>query len=319
MKKIVLLSMSFFGYEEIIRTKIEELGNKCQLVKSEPRFSMFDSLCKKFDKNRYVSKTLFYIHNVVKEIHECDELIIIFSPNLSQEAIAVFRKKFPKVNVTYYIWDSVNNFPNVLKIAKGCDRVLSFDRNDCMKYGFEFLPLFYSDNTKLECKKEFDYSMIFSIYPSKVKNYEMLRKAIPKSKIGYTHIYVPSKMFYYYQLFYPVFRAVKHSDVKSYALPKETVYDTFRKSLVTIDCPLESQSGLTMRTFEALSMGIKLVTTNKDIANYNFYSSDNIFIVDKEHNEIPDEFFNSPFDYSYDMSDYSLESFVNRLMGNAKR
>ena len=73
-----------------------------------------------------------------------------------------------------------------------------------------------------------------------------------------------------------------------------------------------------MRTFEALSLGIKIVTTNKDIVNYDFYNPQNIFIVEDENTLIPEDFFDTPFDNSFSMKGYSINQFVIKLLAEVK-
>lgn len=314
MKKVIFLSMKFFNYEETISQSISKKGFQCQLMYSEPEYSFFDSLIKKVDKDWFLKKTEKYILSKLNDINECDYLIINFSPNLSDKSVELFRRKFPNIKIIYYIWDSVDNFPNVLNIANCCDKVYSFDRHDCKEYGYTFLPLFYSPINSHENKeKKYDYSMIFSIYPKKVSNYLLLKNALPDKKIAFKHIFVPKKMYYYYKSFFKEFKVLKKKDVKFYSLSRKKVYDIFESSKVTIDCPLTNQRGLTMRTFEALSLGIKIVTTNEDIINYDFYNENNIFVVKNKEDVVTEEFFDLPFDYSNSMEKYSIDNFVKRL------
>ena len=55
------------------------------------------------------------------------------------------------------------------------------------------------------------------------------------------------------------------------------------------------QVGLSFRIFEALGHRKKLITTNKDIVNYDFYHPQNILVVDENTIEIPEEFVTSPY------------------------
>lgn len=315
MKKAILLCNAFFGYEETLRYEIEKYGYDCLLINSEPKFNLVDAMRNKINKQHYIHKTQKYIKETIKTVSECDLLIIVFSPKLSSQALSIFRKKFPKIRIVYYIWDSVANFPNVLDIASAADEVFSFDKTDCKRFGYKFLPLFYSESKDSKCKVVYDYSMVFSIYPKKITNYLKLKEALPRQLNGKKHIYCSKKMFYYYKLFYKNFRLIQRNEIAFNTLERENVYSIFKQSRVTIDCPLESQHGLTMRTFEALSLGIKIVTTNKDIMNYDFYSSDNIFVIDKSTKEIPLSFFKTPFNTSTcDISDYSISAFVSKLL-----
>ena len=52
---------------------------------------------------------------------------------------------------------------------------------------------------------------------------------------------------------------------------------------------------MSFRVFEALGHRKKLITTNKDIVNYDFYHPQNILVLDKEKMEIPEDFVFSPY------------------------
>ena len=56
-----------------------------------------------------------------------------------------------------------------------------------------------------------------------------------------------------------------------------------------MDSPQEGQTGLTIRVIEALGAKKKIITTNKDVKNYDFYSENNVYIYDGSFD------FSSPF------------------------
>jgi len=49
---------------------------------------------------------------------------------------------------------------------------------------------------------------------------------------------------------------------------------------VVLDVQKKGQSGLTFRPFEALGLNKKLITTNPNIKEYDFYNPSNISIID---------------------------------------
>jgi hypothetical protein len=53
------------------------------------------------------------------------------------------------------------------------------------------------------------------------------------------------------------------------------------QSKVILDIAHPAQSGLTMRTIELIGMQKKIITTNDDIVNYDFYHPNNILIVNR--------------------------------------
>jgi hypothetical protein len=59
--------------------------------------------------------------------------------------------------------------------------------------------------------------------------------------------------------------------------------------------PHHNQSGLTIRTFEEIGLNKKLITTNENVKNYDFYNSNNIFIVNKGNLHLLDNFIRLPY------------------------
>ena len=92
-----------------------------------------------------------------------------------------------------------------------------------------------------------------------------------------------------------------------------------KKSRCILDFPYACQEGLTMRTIEALGAKCKLITTNKNIIQYDFYNEKNIYIIDPITMNLPDEEFilseyeDIPNDmYLY----YSLDSWIEWLISS---
>ncbi len=90
---------------------------------------------------------------------------------------------------------------------------------------------------------------------------------------------------------------------------------------VILDLPHPLQNGLTMRTIEAIGANKKLITTNEDIKNYDFYDEDNICILDKENITIEKDFFEKPYKkISKDIKNkYSLDSWIEDVFINVQR
>ncbi|TAM33422.1 MAG: hypothetical protein EPN68_01485 [Rhodanobacter sp.] len=101
-------------------------------------------------------------------------------------------------------------------------------------------------------------------------------------------------------------------------LPQEEVRGIIAQSDVVLDIQHPAQYGLTIRTLEVLGAGKKLVTTNAEIKNYDFYNENNIVIIDRKSPSIPDEFFQRTYQPVADhiIGRYSINGFLGGLIGN---
>ena len=75
------------------------------------------------------------------------------------------------------------------------------------------------------------------------------------------------------------------------------------------------QQGLTFRVFEAMGFRKKLITTNADIVNYDFYNANNIFVWTEDSKEIPDAFFETDYEELPEeiFKKYSLENWLKTI------
>jgi hypothetical protein len=75
------------------------------------------------------------------------------------------------------------------------------------------------------------------------------------------------------------------------------------------------QRGLTMRTMEVLGAGKKLITTNKEIRCYAFFSADRIMMIDRKNPSLEPGFFEddgAPLSRDV-ISQFSIRHWVNEI------
>ena len=95
------------------------------------------------------------------------------------------------------------------------------------------------------------------------------------------------------------------------------VINRIAQSKTILDFVVEGQKGITLRPMEAIFHSKKLITNNKDVMNYNFYNSDNVFILGHDSLEKiegflnKNEFKNIPQEI---LNEYLFESWLNRFL-----
>lgn len=318
MKNLLLFMTDFYGYNDDIISEIKSQGYDVTWFLDKIKVTQLDRIYGKFNKKYIENKFDKYFEKCLEDVKEknFDEILIIFGAAFIKERhINLLREKFPKVPIVYYAWDSVDNFPNIEVLLKLADYSYTFDPRDSEKYNTNFLPLFYVKKDSANSKNEYDVSTVMSFYVEKSGNLNMILNCLPEEISKNIYLRLRDK-FYYYRLL--LFKKKKIEKIKQYfkydSLKREEVFEIFENSKAVLDCPLPKQRGLTMRTFEVLAMNHKLITTNENIKEYEFYSPDNIFVVNKETKEIPSDFFETEFNMQYSISDkYSLKNFVKTL------
>ena len=75
------------------------------------------------------------------------------------------------------------------------------------------------------------------------------------------------------------------------------------------------QDGFTMRTFETLGAGKKLITTNKNILNEPFFNSNYIAVTDPEHFDVDLNFINNyTYKWNPEIENYSISNWAKRVV-----
>lgn len=311
----------FYGYNENIINSINKKGYNVFWYKDKVELSYFERVISKIFKfykkhkfNKYFKKSLRIMKN-----YEIDKILVIFGANFMNDYhILKLKEKFQGVKIIYYAWDSVSNFPNIEKLFSAADISYSFDPMDSKKYGVKFLPLFYTfDKNELD-EKKYDVSSIMSVFTEKCLSLEHMLKLIPSGMNSFYFFKV--RDYHYLSKIKNEFPTLYNKYCSAFKIDKmeySDCLDVFAKSKVVIDIPLPNQIGLTMRTFEVLSTKTKLITTNKNIRNYDFYCEDNIFVIDEDVKIIPLYFFEKSFNEKFSLDKkYFIDNFVETLIGD---
>ncbi len=160
------------------------------------------------------------------------------------------------------------------------DRVLSFDRRDCLQRpDFVFRPLFYRNppgGRGHEAPLSYDLTFIGWLHSDRLSRLLDIEAELRRLGLrAYFYLYTGIGTYLRYLI------RGRHGLLHVRKLPFMQVAKVMAASKCILDLPHAEQSGLTMRTIEAIGMSRKLVTTNLDIVNYDFFNRDNILAAEK--------------------------------------
>lgn len=319
-KKILFFAPKFFGYELDIKNKLEELGAKIDFFDERPSNSPIKKALLRLKPSLIKKITNEYYKEIIIKTAKIkyDFVFVLNIEAMPIEYLKTLKSFNESACFILYMWDSIRNRKNTPQYLNFFDRVFSFDKKDSIEFdNVHFKPLFYNDEYKSISKCDFLYDLTF-IGTAHTDRLNVCKKLVDslkhmdRSKI-FMYNFLHSRMqFFYYKLFNKSFKSFKLSDFNYNPLSKQEVLRIVSCSRIILDIQHPYQTGLTIRTIEMLGARKKIITTNSDIVNYDFYNSNNIAIIDRKKPYVPNSFLESSYkeiDHSIYTS-YSLESWL---------
>ena len=322
-KNILFICRKYFGYESEIIKSLQNGNNKVLHLIDVPFNSNIVKACIRFFPNLFFKKSAIKYNNFINNstIRNFDIVFVIIGETVSPSFISELKNKNPNAKFILYIWDSIeNNRKNIINRLKLYDKTFCFQKEDCLKYNLIFLPLFYIDVYKklpsLSQSKEIDLCFIGTAHADRPKIIQNLIDQIGNHRKVFAFLYLQANwLFWVYKIFYPPYKNVKKELINFNKLNKEEISQIYNNSKIILDIQHPKQTGLTIRTFEVLASSTKLVTTNKDIMNYDFYNKNQICIIDRKNPKIPASFFeiNNYILNPTLINNYSLNNWLNKI------
>lgn len=325
MEKILIVGPTFFGYRSAVAAELRAMGMAVTEIDDRPSESILFKSAAKVGFRVLEMMIGDYADRLsaMLRVGNYDRVIYLggmsFCFNRSQ--IAKLRS-CTNARFVAALWDSMENCRRFKTCLSFFDHVYSFDFDDCQRYGMEFRPLFY-----LKCyselpgrlpEEEFKYDACFvgSVHqPSKFKAVLEINRALELQGLRvFAYYYLPSKSIELYRKIASraTYRGIKF---QHRALAPSQIAEIFSKSRAIVDAPQLRQSGLTIRSIEAVGASRKLITTNQSISKYSFYEYGNVYIWDGT--ALPESrFFAEPYcDLPRSIYDaYSVRSFALALL-----
>ncbi|MGR6503003.1 hypothetical protein [Shewanella sp. Koi 1] len=304
-KKVLFICPRFFGYEQEIELELIRLGAQVDFYDERPFTS---SIAKVF--NRLNFKTLIkrqikdYYSDILQQAENVkyDFLFVIAPETMGADFLMDFKSNNDKVKTILYLWDSIENKKNALNLIQHFDKVVTFDKNDSIIDGkITFLPLFYieaygkyhRDISKLS----YDLAFIGTAHSGRYGIVKRIIGNIKKESVNtFLFFFSPSKLlFLLKKVFTSELEGISINDISFKPMAFKELINVLGDSRIVIDIEHPKQNGLTMRTIEMLGMQKKLITTNKNVIEYDFYNPQNILVVDREDLSIDASFLHSEY------------------------
>lgn len=290
--KLLLIMPKFFDYPEIIVNELNEMGYEVDFFDDRPSTNAWIKAAIRINKNLIGTYIKKYFESVMKTVRnkKYDVVFLISGQSLSFGESMINEIKLCQKDAKFvlYQWDSQTNFPYIKQVQKYFDKCYSFDRRDIEETpSLKFLPLFYSRKYEEIGKRnntnfKYDFCFVGTAHPKKYKFIKMMSEQLKSVYPNqFIYFFFPSPIVYFYRkIMNNELRKAKYNEFHYVPLKGKDMNDVYETSRCVLDSAQDGQLGLTIRVLEALGAKKKLITTNEDVINYDFYKPENIYVYE---------------------------------------
>lgn len=231
-----------------------------------------------------------WIHSDMKKLGSVN---IVFDSGTNEFILKWIRDHNLDKRCILYYWNTINDNSN-LKIEEvqhmGFE-VWGFDLKDAKKYNYTynsqfFCPSWYSD-LEYTSSPSYDISFVGRDKHKRLQTAEQIVTVLSGKVLLTSNLYFAAPKWYL---------ALRNRKYKKILKFKEMLNQEM-SGKVLLDITDNGQSGYTLRVFDALCNGRKLVTNNTHIVYEDFYDKQNIFVYGTDSLEDFEVFLNTPFSF----------------------
>ena len=316
-KKVLFMGPQFYNYHKEIANELKEFGAIVDFYPEKVNTVLyrFVSNYAKFFQSYCINR---YLNNILVHLRSgYDYFFLIRGEIITIEFLEKLKSLNPNIQLIMYQWDSMRFTPNYPKIMWMFDKVMTFDMIDAKELNIEYQPLFYINsyaNLKLNETREYDLVFFGSFHSDRLEIIKEIDKECERLGLKFFYYLYSPKL----ALLRKIFNfSIKISDVKYFktsSLSSEEVLNFYRMSKSVLDIESTQQNGLTIRTFEVLAAGIKLITTNENLLQEEFLNKDNIYILKRKNIYLEKEFFSTGFSFDNNIKKNNLKSWLLNVL-----
>ncbi|MBN8844747.1 MAG: glycosyltransferase family 1 protein [Sphingomonadales bacterium] len=262
---VAIVGPAFFGYLNRIAGFMTSRGIPTRFYDEFPSNGILTKIILRYSPlsvRQYATRG--YHEKITAEIIRSGATHVLFGTIEMFPLACIRRLSDHGVVMSRYAWDSVHNKPYAKTLDPYMLAVASFDPVDCELEGYMYIPL-YSGIREVAPTDGGDIDFLYcatfhSNRPSVVTNI-IDESLLENWKIELMLFFHSKKLWHLRYLFSP---AVWHMGrlITTTPFSLDEIASMTARSRVVIDIHHDGQSGLTMRTFEALSLGAIVLTTN---------------------------------------------------------
>lgn len=284
-RALLVMPLGFYSFAKVFAEGLRELGYAVETANDEYPANPIGRAMGKLDLAmcRWLTRRKF-----LKRIlpgKRWDLIVIIKGRGIGPELVVDMKKHATRV--VGYHFDALAYDPSTSRWGKDVDRVTTFDYRDAQERGWPLVELFSSqaspDSTP---DKTIRVSAIQRNHSGRLR---FLDQVLDVFGEGNSFVFLFEKdwgTFAVNALRSPYLYWKWRKHISRTALPYERYREVLAASEFTIDFAHPHQTGATMRSFEALALGTKLVTSNSWMLEGQYFGDHNTVVFDPRKPEV---------------------------------
>lgn len=313
--KILFIALHYHDYTHQIAEEMRLLGHEVSVHDIMPRSFAMRSL-RVLAPARWQDRIDAH-HRAILEAERGNHYdLVLFNQvhQMSQETLGAFRATFSGAKFTLYYWDSIANH-DYLAHVHAFDTVLTFDPEDARRHGFGYLPLFCSRSFQNLARRQRDGRTVYFVgnvvNPRRYAALTAFRSYCAKERITLQEHAACTP---------PAFVGIARggtipTGLKFGSISRAGFMNMVETSAATFDFANHHQSGFTMRVFENLCAGKKIITNNPRVASADFYTPDRFLVFRDFDFAAVRDFLDLPLaDEAATFPEYHIQQFARHLV-----
>jgi len=299
-KKIIFFGPKTFDYENAIVREMELLGAEVTFHSHLPSDHPWGkAIFRLLPKLAWCSADRYFMAWLKQFAPAtCDIILVVKGEGLSPKFLRHLRKRYPNSRLILHLWDGLKNCKYIQLKFPYFDSMSSFDPSDCKRVPqFRYRPLFFVDKYLNRNQANLGQGVFFvgTLNGDRPQVIQQLVKSWKSASDLKYWLFVRSRLeLTLRKLFDRSLKQIEESHLIYKSMSAETISQLYNDCAAVLDIEHPNQSGLTMRTFEVIASGKKLITTNKNILSHGFYDPARICVIDRNNPMVSPDFLEMP-------------------------
>ena len=263
----------------------------------------FLRICREIWSKLKLPKLSFWYNKATKNIEQ--EIIIVKDPLITADFIYYLRKHNPYRKIIFDYDNRVAKLLDPGSIRQYVDEIWSYDEDDCEQYGLR--------------KKGHAYLDVYQTKPNPTRKYDVFYVGRDKGRLEQIHkleekLKDQGLKTYFYICADREYLIWKRKEYKHF-LPYDRYLELLRDSRAILNVVSSGQQSITQREMEAVFDGVKCITNNKGILDFELYDDSRYFLLDDNYEKVP-EFLDVPFKAVSDeeLKVYRFDAFLTKML-----